>query len=101
MLISLLGLSSERHQEYGVCFLVILTDQVDDGKWATIAGGGIPHLVQMLEQGLRRQGRVQHIFSGICAVIVKTSVPVLKMLEPATICSAITGEDITTILTTR
>ena len=54
MLISLLGLSSERHQEYGVCFLVILTDQVDDSKWAIIAGGGIPHPVQMLETGPRK-----------------------------------------------
>jgi hypothetical protein len=67
LLISLLGLSSERHQEYGVYFLVILTDQVDDSKWAIIAGGGIPHLVQMLETGSQkaREGAA-HILWNLC-----------------------------------
>ena len=67
LLISLLGLSSERHQEYGVYFLVILTDQVDDSKWAIIAGGGIPHLVQLLETGSQkaREGAA-HILWNLC-----------------------------------
>ncbi|KAJ8773386.1 hypothetical protein K2173_028563 [Erythroxylum novogranatense] len=54
LLISLLGLSSEQHQEYAVWFLAILTDQVDDSKWAITAAGGIPPLVQLLEIGSQK-----------------------------------------------
>ena len=40
LLISLLGLSSEQHQEYVVQLLAILIDQVDDSKWiiTTVVG---------------------------------------------------------------
>ncbi|MCI47550.1 armadillo/beta-catenin-like repeat protein, partial [Trifolium medium] len=51
LLISLVGLSSEQHQEYSVQLLAILTHQVDDSKWAITAAGGIPPLVQLLETG--------------------------------------------------
>lgn len=51
LLISFLGLSSEHHQEYAVQMLAILTDQVDDSKWAITAAGGIPPLVHILEVG--------------------------------------------------
>lgn len=54
VLISLLGLSSEQHQEYSVELLGILTDQVDDSKWAITAAGGIPPLVQILEMGSQK-----------------------------------------------
>ncbi|KAJ8557987.1 hypothetical protein K7X08_004753 [Anisodus acutangulus] len=49
LLISLLGLSSQHHQEYDVEMLAILTDQIDESKWAITAAGGIPPLVQLLE----------------------------------------------------
>ncbi|KAK1288614.1 hypothetical protein QJS10_CPB19g00147 [Acorus calamus] len=51
LLISLLGLSGEQHQEYTVALLAILTEQVEDSKWAITAAGGIPPLVQLLEMG--------------------------------------------------
>ncbi|KAK1433346.1 hypothetical protein QVD17_10256 [Tagetes erecta] len=51
LLISFLGLSSEEHQEYAVWLLALLTDQIDDSKWAITAAGGIPPLVQLLEMG--------------------------------------------------
>ncbi|CAN1240117.1 Protein CELLULOSE SYNTHASE INTERACTIVE 3 [Linum grandiflorum] len=54
MLISLLGLSSEKHQECAVELLLILTDQVDDSKWAITSAGGIPPLVQLLETGSQK-----------------------------------------------
>lgn len=54
LLISLVGLSSEQHQEYSVQLLAILTDQVDDSKWAITAAGGIPPLVQLLETGSQK-----------------------------------------------
>ncbi|CAN1768305.1 Protein CELLULOSE SYNTHASE INTERACTIVE 3 [Linum perenne] len=54
MLISLLGLSSVQHQECAVGLLLILTDQVDDSKWAITAAGGIPPLVQLLEMGSQK-----------------------------------------------
>ncbi|CAN1268725.1 Protein CELLULOSE SYNTHASE INTERACTIVE 3 [Linum perenne] len=54
MLISLLGLSSVQHQECATGLLLILTDQVDDSKWAITAAGGIPPLVQLLEMGSQK-----------------------------------------------
>ncbi|CAI0600497.1 unnamed protein product [Linum tenue] len=54
MLISLLGLSSEQHQECAVELLLILTDQVDESKWAITAAGGIPPLVQLLDVGSKK-----------------------------------------------
>ncbi|KAE9595899.1 hypothetical protein Lalb_Chr17g0343631 [Lupinus albus] len=54
LLISLLGLSSEQHQEYSVQLLAILTHQVNDSKWAITAAGGIPPLVQLLETGSQK-----------------------------------------------
>ncbi|CAK8570317.1 unnamed protein product [Lathyrus sativus] len=54
LLISLVGLSSEQHQEYSVQLLAILTQQVDDSKWAITAAGGIPPLVQLLETGSQK-----------------------------------------------
>ncbi|KAI6690937.1 hypothetical protein NL676_027765 [Syzygium grande] len=54
LLISLLGLSAEQHQEYAVELLALLTNQVDDSKWAVTAAGGIPPLVQLLETGSQK-----------------------------------------------
>ncbi|KAM3375598.1 hypothetical protein P3S68_014312 [Capsicum galapagoense] len=54
LLISLLGLSSEQHQEYAVEVLAILTDQIGESKWAITAAGGIPPLVQLLEMGSQK-----------------------------------------------
>ncbi|GAB2209714.1 hypothetical protein Drorol1_Dr00026937 [Drosera rotundifolia] len=54
LLISLLGLSNEQHQEHAVKLLVVLTDEVDDSKWAMTAAGGIPPLVQLLEVGSQK-----------------------------------------------
>ncbi|KAK4718693.1 hypothetical protein R3W88_017031 [Solanum pinnatisectum] len=54
LLISLLGLSSEQHQEYAVEILAIVTDQIDESKWAITAAGGIPPLVQLLEMGSQK-----------------------------------------------
>ncbi|KAG2556279.1 protein CELLULOSE SYNTHASE INTERACTIVE 3-like isoform X1 [Panicum virgatum] len=54
LLISLLGLSSEQQQEYAVSLLAILSDKVDDSKWAITAAGGIPPLVQLLETGSQK-----------------------------------------------
>ncbi|XP_051124073.1 protein CELLULOSE SYNTHASE INTERACTIVE 3 isoform X2 [Andrographis paniculata] len=51
ILISSLGLSSEQHQEYAAEMLAILTEQVDDSRWAITAAGGIPPLVQLIEVG--------------------------------------------------
>ncbi|PWA49897.1 U-box domain-containing protein 13 [Artemisia annua] len=51
LLISFLGLSGEEHQEYAVWLLALLTDQIDDSKWAITASGGIPPLVHLLEMG--------------------------------------------------
>ncbi|KAJ6412645.1 hypothetical protein OIU84_005651 [Salix udensis] len=67
LLISLLGLSSEQHQEFGVRFLAILTDQVDDSKWAITAAGGIPPLVQLLEAGSQKAREdAAHILWNLC-----------------------------------
>lgn len=54
LLISSLGLSTEQHQEYAVELLGILTDRVDDSKWAITAAGSIPPLVQLLETGSQK-----------------------------------------------
>ncbi|XP_060214478.1 protein CELLULOSE SYNTHASE INTERACTIVE 3-like [Lycium barbarum] len=54
LLISLLGLSSEKHQEYAVEMLAILTNQINESKWAITAAGGIPPLVQLLEMGSQK-----------------------------------------------
>lgn len=67
LLISLLGLSSEQHQEYAVQLLAILTDQVDDSKWAITAAGGIPPLVQLLEAGSQKAREVAaHVLWNLC-----------------------------------
>ncbi|BFG19041.1 hypothetical protein CerSpe_053150 [Prunus speciosa] len=67
LLISLMGLSSEQHQEYAVQFLAILTDQVDDSKWAITAAGGIPPLVQLLETGSQKAKEdAAHVLWNLC-----------------------------------
>ncbi|XP_073013308.1 protein CELLULOSE SYNTHASE INTERACTIVE 3 [Typha latifolia] len=67
LLISLLGLSSEQHQEYAVGLLAILTDQVDDSKWAITAAGGIPPLVQLLETGSQKAKEdAAHVLWNLC-----------------------------------
>ncbi|KAF5735495.1 hypothetical protein HS088_TW15G01002 [Tripterygium wilfordii] len=67
LLISLLGLSSEQHQEHAVQLLAILTDQVDDSKWATTAAGGIPPLVNLLETGSQRAREdASHVLWNLC-----------------------------------
>ncbi|XP_059631793.1 protein CELLULOSE SYNTHASE INTERACTIVE 3 [Cornus florida] len=67
LLMSLLGLSSEQHQEYAVELLVILTDQVDDSKWAITAAGGIPPLVQLLETGSQKAREdAAHVLCNLC-----------------------------------
>ncbi|KAK9154646.1 hypothetical protein Sjap_002126 [Stephania japonica] len=67
LLISLLGLSGEQHQAYAVELLAILTDQVDDSKWAITAAGGIPPLVQLLETGSQRAKEdAAHVLWNLC-----------------------------------
>ncbi|CAD6254454.1 unnamed protein product [Miscanthus lutarioriparius] len=44
----------EQQQEYAVSLLAILSDEVDDSKWAITAAGGIPPLVQLLETGSQK-----------------------------------------------
>ncbi|KAJ9166682.1 hypothetical protein P3X46_021392 [Hevea brasiliensis] len=67
LLISLLGLSSEQHQEYAVQLLAILTDRVDDSKWAITAAGGIPPLVQLLETGSQKAREdAAHVLWNLC-----------------------------------
>ncbi|XP_033508371.1 protein CELLULOSE SYNTHASE INTERACTIVE 3 isoform X2 [Nicotiana tomentosiformis] len=67
LLISLLGLSSEQHQEYAVEMLAILTDQIDESKWAITAAGGIPPLVQLLEMGSQKAREdAAHIIHNLC-----------------------------------
>ncbi|KAJ6681630.1 PROTEIN CELLULOSE SYNTHASE INTERACTIVE 1 [Salix koriyanagi] len=57
----------EQHQEFGVRFLAILTDQVDDSKWAITAAGGIPPLVQLLEAGSQKAREdAAHILWNLC-----------------------------------
>ncbi|KAI3873523.1 hypothetical protein MKX03_009433 [Papaver bracteatum] len=68
LLISLLGLSSEQHQEHAVALLAILTDQTDDSKWAITAAGGIPPLVQLLETGsLKAREDAAHVLWNLCS----------------------------------
>ncbi|KAL3504214.1 hypothetical protein ACH5RR_034055 [Cinchona calisaya] len=67
LLMSFLGLSNEQHQEYAVRLLRILTDQVDDSKWAITAAGGIPPLVQLLEMGSEKAREdAAHILWNLC-----------------------------------
>ncbi|QHN92943.1 uncharacterized protein DS421_17g588370 [Arachis hypogaea] len=67
LLISMLGLSSEQHQEYSVELLAILTDQVEDSKWAITAAGGIPPLVQLLETGSQKaREEAAHVLWSLC-----------------------------------
>ncbi|KAF5467942.1 hypothetical protein F2P56_012146 [Juglans regia] len=67
LLISLLVLSSEQHQEYAVQLLAISTDQVDDSKWAITAAGGIPPLVQLLEIGSQKAKEdAAHVLWNLC-----------------------------------
>ncbi|KAL5982783.1 Protein CELLULOSE SYNTHASE INTERACTIVE 3 [Asimina triloba] len=67
LLISLLGLSGEQHQEYTVALLAILTDQVDESKWAMTAAGGIPPLVQLLETGSKKAREdAAHVLWNLC-----------------------------------
>ncbi|CAA0829678.1 Unknown protein [Striga hermonthica] len=51
ILISALGLSNEKNQEYAVEMLAILTQQLDDNKWAITAAGVIPPLVCLIQVG--------------------------------------------------
>ncbi|MCL7043269.1 hypothetical protein MKW94_022103 [Papaver nudicaule] len=68
LLISLLGLSSEQHQEHAVALLAILTNQTDDSKWAITAAGGIPPLVQLLEMGsLKAREDAAHVLWNLCS----------------------------------
>uniref|UniRef100_A0A803NGE9 C2 domain-containing protein n=1 Tax=Cannabis sativa TaxID=3483 RepID=A0A803NGE9_CANSA len=67
LLMSLLGLSSEQHREYAVELLAIITDQVDDSKWAITAAGGIPPLVQLLETGSQKAKEdAAHVLWNLC-----------------------------------
>lgn len=67
LLISFLGLSGEQHQEYAVSLLAILTEQVDDSKWAITAAGGIPPLVQLLEIGSQQAREdAAHVLWNLC-----------------------------------
>ncbi|KAM7253018.1 hypothetical protein ACFE04_025636 [Oxalis oulophora] len=67
LLISYVGLSSELHQEYAIRLLGILTDQVDDSKWAITAAGGIPPLVQLLEMGSQKaREEAAHVLWNLC-----------------------------------
>ncbi|EOA37719.1 hypothetical protein CARUB_v10012458mg [Capsella rubella] len=52
ILIPYLGLLSEQHQELSVEFLAILTDKVEESRWAVTSAGGIPPLLQILETGV-------------------------------------------------
>ncbi|KAF3778546.1 U-box domain-containing protein 13 [Nymphaea thermarum] len=68
LLISLLGLSGEQHQEYAVTLLSILTLQVDESKWAITAAGGIPPLVQLLETGSHKaKEEAAHVLWNLCS----------------------------------
>ncbi|KAL9396119.1 hypothetical protein Peur_010372 [Populus x canadensis] len=68
VLVGLITMAAGDPQE---CLILTLTglccDRVDDSKWAIIAGGGIPHLVQMLETGSQksREGAA-HILWNLC-----------------------------------
>ncbi|XP_073125574.1 protein CELLULOSE SYNTHASE INTERACTIVE 3 [Henckelia pumila] len=67
LLISSLGLSGEKHQEYAVKMLSILTEQVDDSKWALTSAGGVPPLVRLLEVGSEKSRYdAAHILWNLC-----------------------------------
>ncbi|XP_020598358.1 protein CELLULOSE SYNTHASE INTERACTIVE 3 [Phalaenopsis equestris] len=67
LLISFLGLSTEQHQEYAVALLSILTDQVEESKWAITAAGGIPPLVQLLYMGFHKAREdAAHVLWNLC-----------------------------------
>ncbi|KAL0917706.1 hypothetical protein M5K25_012787 [Dendrobium thyrsiflorum] len=67
LLISFLGLSTEQHQEYAVALLSILTDQVEESKWAITAAGGIPPLVQLLDMGFHKAREdAAHVLWNLC-----------------------------------
>ncbi|CAA7024457.1 unnamed protein product [Microthlaspi erraticum] len=57
ILIPFLGLSSEQHQELSVEFLAILTDKVEESRWAVTSAGGIPPLLQILETGVSHKAK--------------------------------------------
>lgn len=50
-MISFMGLSSKKKQEYTVALLSVVSAEVDEGKWAITAAGGIPLLMQLLLTG--------------------------------------------------
>ena len=67
LLISYLGLSSEQHQELAAELLLILTEEVDDSKWALTEAGGIPPLVQLLEIGSpKAREHAAHVLLNLC-----------------------------------
>lgn len=57
ILIPFLGLSSELHQQLSVEFLAILTDKVEESRWAVTSAGGIPPLLQILETGVSHKAK--------------------------------------------
>ncbi|KAG7594229.1 Armadillo-type fold [Arabidopsis thaliana x Arabidopsis arenosa] len=57
ILIPYLGLSSEHHQELSVEFLAILTDKVEESRWAVTSAGGIPPLLQILETSVSHKAK--------------------------------------------
>ncbi|XP_010461435.1 PREDICTED: uncharacterized protein LOC104742160 [Camelina sativa] len=57
ILIPYLGLSSEQHQELSVEFLAILTDEVEESRWAVTSAGGIPPLLQILETSVSHKAK--------------------------------------------
>ncbi|CAH2035637.1 unnamed protein product, partial [Thlaspi arvense] len=57
ILIPLLGLSCEQHQELSVEVLAILTDKVEESRWSVTSAGGIPPLLQILETGVSHKAK--------------------------------------------
>ncbi|XP_010501820.2 PREDICTED: uncharacterized protein LOC104779129 [Camelina sativa] len=57
ILIPYLGLSSEQQQELSVEFLAILTDKVEESRWAVTSAGGIPPLFQILETSVSHKAK--------------------------------------------
>ncbi|KAF8095137.1 hypothetical protein N665_0339s0008 [Sinapis alba] len=57
ILIPYLGLSSELHQQLSVELLAILTDKVEESRWAVTSAGGIPPLLQILETGVSHKAK--------------------------------------------
>jgi hypothetical protein len=51
-----------------VSLLAILSDEIDDSKWAITAAGGIPPLVQLLETGSQKAKEdAAHIMWNMCS----------------------------------